>query len=394
MIGVRRAIEPFSFFFGHASAIPGLGGSNRGPDPNYCFHTPYHEYQPGIVLFRVTITGAKASHGELAARVHAFRPDSGHDASLVTGSRTPLEGLAGEDLELVVRAPVVPGVQYALYGYFSEASDLRASGLSVTIEECGGDDPNDYVSSDTARSLFESSAIDSHHRLVADGPPCLAHPVSQPLTEDQLQSSEYLKHWLDLPAHTGETGWRWRQVFALQTLQTYGMLRSGPTGLLLTDEPLPLGRLLRAQGCSLAETGVSDVSEAIPADGACPHRAGGIPSEEIGPIGGQFDFLIAMTKPDWFVDKAGFHGFVSAGLRRLLRGGIAVFLFDFTRGRGHRSDGLLMSTGHIPDRQEIEQLAMRIISHGSDVAQLSFGVDVDGHGPLAEICPFGLIVRR
>src|SRR3954449_4167496 len=100
---MRREIEPFSFFLQHASAIPGLGGPNPGPDPNYCFHTPYHEYLPGIVIFRATLLEARASHGELALRVHAFRPESGQNASLVAGARMPLDQLGGESLDVAVR---------------------------------------------------------------------------------------------------------------------------------------------------------------------------------------------------------------------------------------------------------------------------------------------------
>ena len=35
-----RDLDPFGFQIGHASAIKPLGGSERGPDPRYVFHTP------------------------------------------------------------------------------------------------------------------------------------------------------------------------------------------------------------------------------------------------------------------------------------------------------------------------------------------------------------------
>jgi hypothetical protein len=393
-LGSRREIEPFSFFFGHASAIPGLGGADRGPDPNYCFHTPYYEYLPGILLFRVTLVGAKASYGELALRIHAFRPKSGLDASLVAGARSPLTGLNGDDLEIIVRVGVVPGVEYALYGYFSEASDLRASGLTVTVEECGGDSPDDFVSSETARSLFESAAIGTHHRLIADEAPRFACPVSQPLTAGQLAAAEYQQSWPELPDDHDGRALRWRQAFALQALQTYGMLREGAAGLLMVGEPLPVAAMVRAQGCSLAEARAVNNAAPIAMDSHPRHAVRTIAPAEIGTMGGQFDFLVAITVPDWFVDKRSFFRFVIGALRLLLRGGVGVFLFDFASDRARQPLELKGASGHVPDRCEIEQLAMRIISHGSDVAQLSFGDGIDVNAPIGEICPFGLIVRR
>jgi hypothetical protein len=389
-----RDIEPFSFFWQHASAIPGLGGTDRSPDPNYCFHTPYHEYRPGIVMFRATIIGAKACYGELAMRVHAFRPDSGFDASLVAGSRTPLNDLDGSNLEIAVRVTAVPGVLYALYGYFSEPSDLEAAGLSIVAEELGGDSPEDYISSDAARSLFEAASVDMPNRLMADNPPRFAHPVSQPLTIGQLESAEYLRSWSQIPVVPSDQPSRWRQAYALQALEGYGILREGATGLLIAPERLPISAALQGRGCLVTDIvmGSSPRSEAR-AD-ASARAESVMAAADIETIRGRFDFLVAISSTEWFADKAGFFGFASAALRQVLRGGIAIILFDYATDVTRRSELPIPPGGFHPHRGEIEQLAMRIISHGSDVAQLSFADGIGNNRAISPTCPFGLIVRR
>jgi hypothetical protein len=385
-----RELEPFSFFWQHASAIPGLGGADRSPDPNYCFHTPYHEYRPGIVIFRAAIIAAKARYGELAVRVHAFRPDSGLDASLVAGNRTPLDELDGSNLEIAVRVAAVPGVQYALFGYFSEPSDLEAAELSILAEELGGDSPDDFISSDTSRSLFEAISVDMPNRLMADNPPHFAHPVSQPLTIGQLESTEYVKNWRQIPVVHDDPAWRWRQAYALQALDAYAMLRDGARGLMIASERLPVSTIIQAHGCLLTDVIMGGENRVRPDSNTPPLKKALLSPTDIDMIGGQFDFTIAISATEWFADKAAFFGFVSAALRQILRGGIAVFVFDYAvDASGSTRDG-----GFVPHRGEIEQLAMRIISHGSDVAQLSFADGIGSNRTLMDTCPFGFIVRR
>jgi hypothetical protein len=383
-----QEIEPFSYFPTHASAIGGLGGPESGPDPNYCFHTPYLEYRPGVVLVKVRLSSARATEGELAIRVHAYRPDSAFDIALVAGTRVPLVGLDGSDVEVTIRIAAIPNVQYALYGYFSEASDLSAARLSILAEEVGGDGLEDFVSMDMARSLFETASVDFPNRLMADDEPRFAHPVSQPMTTGQIASAEYVRGWPSIPVDGCDHSRRWPQVFALQVLLSFGMLGEGPSGLLMAGSDLPIADTIRARGGLLTELLIRTALVSDSDGGG--QRADAILASDVETIGGQFDFVAAITQADWFACKSDFFTFITVTLRRLLRGGIAVFLFDYDTDADRQCARPVGQGGFSPRRGEIEQLALRIISHGSDVAQLSFP---EGIGTM-DVCPFGLIVRR
>jgi len=389
----RREVEPFSFFSQHASAIPGLGGDERSPNPDYCFHTPYHEYRPGVVIFTVNLAEARASYGELALRVHAFRPDSGENATLVAGNRMPLDGVNVPTLEISVRFSAVPGVLYALFGYFSEPANLRAAGLTIIAEERGNDNPADFVSAETTRSLFEGNAIDDASRVIADGPPHFFLPLSQPMTAGQLASAEYRDSWPEVGTGA-DPAIRWRQAYALQAVQAYGMLQQGTSGLLVASEDMPIGRVLRSYGGSLTEwrilPGESTIDEVMGMDLSLPSGS----PVNIERLTGQFDFLIALTKANWFRSKDQFLTFVTSMLRHVLRGGLAVFLFDHVNTQDSRQG----RPGGSPDfpayRTDIQQLAIRIIAHGSSVAQLKFADPTDSDEAKGVSRPFGFIVRR
>jgi hypothetical protein len=389
----QRAIEPFSYFPRHASAISGLGGPDTSPDPNYCFHTHYQEFKPGVVLLRAKLSGARATEGELAVRVHAYRPNSALDVSLVAGSRTPLNGLDGSDLEIAIRVAAIPGVQYALFGYFSEPSDLVATGLSIVVDELGGDNPEDFISADTARSLFEAASVDMPNRLLADIAPNFVYPVSQSLTVGQIESVEYRGSWPEIP-EDGTAVRRWRQAFALQALEAYGMLRTGASGLLVREDGLPVAAAIQAHGCSLVEIQIAHIAGSRPegSDQNDAHRQMA-PADMVN-LRGQFDFAVAISSPQWFTDKAAWFNFVVAVVRQVLRGGISVILFDYAAGVTDEFDVGAAQDGFRPRKGDIEQLAMRIISHGSDVAQLSFADGTGTNRAVATVCPFGFIVRR
>jgi len=384
-----REIEPFSYFPGHASAIIGLGGSELGPDPRYCFHTQYQEYRPGTVLFRIRISDARATVGELGIRVHGYRPNSELEIVLVAGARMPLENLGGEDIESVLRIAAIPDVHYAIYGFFSEASDLRASRLTIFADELGGEEGEDFVSDDTMRSLFGVTVTDSPNRLIADGPPTFARPISQFMTGAQLRSVEYQCDWSDVAGQVHDQVARWEQLFALQTLKTYGFLQNGAGGLVVMNEHRPMTDVLQNRGCLIREVGVQN---GVPAD---PNWAGRkvIDGDELDQISGQFDFLIAITNPWWFRGKDDIFGFTMAALRKVLRGGLAVFVFAADIGTEFQPKPEAESLAYLPRIVDIEQLVLRIIGHGSEVAQLNFS-GIDELGAPEGICPFGLIVRR
>jgi hypothetical protein len=322
-------------------------------------------------------------------RVHAYRPDSDLDVSLVAGARLALENLEADDVEVQIRISAIPGVRYALYGYFSEPSDLSTATLSIVAEEFGGASAADYVSPEIVRSLFGGASVDRPNRLIADAAAVFLHPVSQPLTIGQITSADYTTRWSEIPLVDGGHAQRWRQAFALQALDSYGMLREGANGLLVASEDLPIIAALRSRGMFLtfARTGF-----------APPSRKEDLATYDLAPaelesITGQFDFSIAITQPIWFADKGAFFSFLTAALRQVLPGGLFVMLFDYA-AYSDQDERPTLETGFMPIRRDIEQFVMRIIGHGSDVAQLSFAEGVGNDRVIAAINPFGLIVRR
>jgi hypothetical protein len=134
-----RELDPFSFFAGHASALGGVGGGFGGdvssPDPRYCLHTPYVDVAAGHARFYLRLSDVRASRGELALRVHAFR--EGIDAVVVASDMLALGELQAARLDHPVRFNVIEGFRYALFAYFNEPSDIVATGIRVELEELG-----------------------------------------------------------------------------------------------------------------------------------------------------------------------------------------------------------------------------------------------------------------
>lgn len=366
-----RLIEPFAYWPTQSSALEGFGGSEIGPDANYCFCTLYTEYQPGTVLLRVKMAGAVATRGEIELRVHAMRSD--YELALVGGSRTPLNGLTGEDFEIPVRIHALPGIRYALYGRYCEPSDLKVRDLVIEAQELGEDEPANFVTADTARSLFGAGRTEGVSRLVKDGAPTLYHPVSQPCTHGQM-------------AELG-AGERWRDRFILNALNAYGVLQPGATGLLLGDDHSALIDDLARVGCSLLVSGEENAPGMHHGAGSVEWRR--ITVEELESLAGQFDFLVADGLVNQSASAAAAQDFINVALRRILRGGVAMFLFDYATDALDFDEAPFM-----PQRHDIERMAMRIIGYGSDVAQLSFPDGKGNNIAIGEVAPFGLIVRR
>ncbi|MCJ2180609.1 hypothetical protein [Novosphingobium album (ex Hu et al. 2023)] len=375
---VRRVVEPFVYFRDHASAIPGLGGKSRSPNPNYCFHSNYFEYLPGVVLFHIRILDAHSTRGELEVRVHGYRPDNPDlGIKLVAGTRLSLVDIGQDVLELTVRISAIPGVHYAVFGHYTEAADLRATAIDIEAEECGGESAEDYGDAQAPEIAFKAVLPEAVASLVADRPSSLSMPGSQACTLAQVQSDELMMGWPQLVAGhdaDGDLLTHWRQVYVLQVLERFGFLGVGASGVALGALPDGLENLLHTQDCLMAARTIEEV-----ADPALTLRGSG-----------HFDFLICLDGSAYFDSFGGFSAFVKAAMRRVLSGGIVILVFDF-----HAHPAVEADAGRcVLARFEIERLALSLIGHGATVAQLGFpsgrGTDV---APAA-IVPFGLAVRR
>lgn len=363
-----RQLEPFTFWPSYSSALHGYGGLENGPDPFYCFHTPYYDFKPGAVVFKARLVGAKATMGELAMRVHAYRADGSMDAVLVGGLRASLENVE-DDQEYTIRVASIPGVLYAFYGRFSEASDLTLNDVVITAQEIIGEDIDTYSSMAVAPTTLPAVNLELPSHLTLLGEPDLNMPLSQPCTPAQLADEVF---WSSAPASINaieDPLDRWRCAFAWQALVTYGMAEPGANGLICTSGPNPLSDLLHDRGALTLDEARDD--KAI-----------------------QYDFLISINALPPFVDSLNFAQDVLRNMARLLRGGIGIFIFDAVIGQpGHTGDRAVLAGRPMPTEQDIQRVALKIIGHSSEIAQIHWPQDRETPG--ADVAtPFGLILRR
>jgi hypothetical protein len=363
-----REVDPFEYWESHSSAIDGLGGLERSPDPRYCFHTRYHEVREGRARFVLQLTGVRASFGELSMRVHAWKPDTDSNISLVSGARMMLHAEEGGNLELPVYFAPQKGVLYALYGYLSEDSDVTAQALHVAIDE-----PEDTGEQfpEPPRSILAMDEAASETRpanaLLHYGRTQIQHPVSQSCTRDQIA---------ELKVNEREDGDRllelWSEVACLNALTTYGAVHSGLEGLVAGARSADYGEHLATWASIVRQTDGSppsrmnaDFYDFILMPGG--HEAGGSARERWEAV------------EDW--------------LARLKIGGVAAL------GLRYRPDSDLVSSSDTSDarmlsRNEIGQWVLRLIGKGYSVAPLAFAPIADLAVDRQGLARFVMIVRR
>jgi hypothetical protein len=391
-----RELDPFGFLVNHASAIKPLGGTERGPDPRYVFHTPYVAFKPGRVLFSIRFDRLQASFGELRVHIHAFVPGSGRDAIFVTSSRLQMADRPAADRGMSIVVYAVPGATYAAYGICLEGTDARAAGITITAEEIEGDGSigDDFF----FPTPFGEEKLQTPSRLVGDGDVSLAEPVSQPMTEAQLAEPAY-QQWSTMLGRTQGDHHRrtWQLAFIAQSLDRYGMLRPGARGIALGEKGAALGPVIKDKQCdgwvALLPKNPNDLSfswasipcsqiDAIPGpDGllpAAPLSFADRPAHERG-----FDFLWSIG----LVGEQHMAGNASSALiepMMLLRpGGYAIHMF-------HLATSASAPANAIP-RTDVERHAITLISRNFSVAQLNFATDETLEQPTT---PFGLVVRK
>ncbi len=224
-----REVDPFDYWESHSSAIEGLGGMERSPDPRYCFHTRYHEVREGRARFVLQMNGVRASFGELSMRVHAWKPDSDSNISLVSGARMMLHAEDDGELALPVHFAAQKGVLYALYGYLSEDSDVVAQTLKVAIDE-PEDTGEQYPEPPRSVLAMETQAQETRpaNALLHYGRTRIEQPVSQSCVHEQVAAfGSRAREDGDLALA------QWSEAVCLNALKTYGATYSGLEGLIV-----------------------------------------------------------------------------------------------------------------------------------------------------------------
>lgn len=371
-----RDVDPFDYWETHSSAIAGMGGRERSPDPRYVFHTRYHEVRAGRAQFILRLTGVFASFGELSVRLHAWKPATNSNVSLVSGARLFFEGKEEANLTLPVRFAAQDGVLYALYGYLAEDSDLTAKALQVFIDEPEDagkrlpEPPRSFLTAD--RQVEE---VRPANALLHYGPTEIEHPVSQNCTLEQVAALGSGAVGQERAETSDAAITRWSEALSLNALTTYGATDSGLQGLLVG----PVS---------------ADYTNQLERFASLTHVQGGRPpSRESSDF---YDFLLmpgGLEVAAEGSDAARRWEAIEDWLARMKIGGLAIL------GLRYRpAIDLVSSSGAVDmrmlSRNEIGQWALRLIGNGYSVAPLAFASVSDLVIDQEGLAGFILIIQR
>ncbi|KUR80715.1 hypothetical protein [Novosphingobium sp. FSW06-99] len=359
-----REVDPFAYYAHHASAIGGFGGGELSPNPLYCLHTYYMDMQAGPAKFEVQMHNVRASFGELMLCVHAQRRDSDENASLVAGSRVDVVTDKPSDLHATIAFFALRNVQYALYGYFDQGSDMRADGVKVVLHESDGE-AGDYI--EPPRSILASQQMKREVRpanaLIHVVPPRLTAPVSQDFTRIQQRELKASGH--------GESADEWAEALALNALKAFGVTVPALEGVVVGP--------CSQQFC----TALTDARFSIVEVPAEP-----VPPPDFGLFG---DFMVWPQGLGEIDDAAQRWETVKGWFARLKIGGLGMIT---CRYRPNEIPSASNTAARNINQNEIGRWALRLIGDGYSVAPLAFSaaddlvLDADG------LARFALIAKR
>ena len=362
-----RDIDPFAYYFNHSSAIPGLGGDSLSPDPRYCFHTDYIDVRPGPARYELLLRRVRASRGELALRIHAFKPQSGENASLVAGARMAVAVDEEQDLRISVPFYAMRNVQYAFYGYFTEDSDIHSDGLSVSLQEFEGE-VEDYVEPPRSFLALEQDPDDVRpaNALIHVITPHLGAPVSQDCTWPQLKEI--------IPGTVRDQGVEgWAEALCLNALQAYGVIVPALEGLIVGGCSDAFRLALDTRGFAVRQV-----------DPAPPP-----PSSSL-----LFADFLAWPEGLWSEpDSALRWAAIRAWFGRLKIGGVGIITCRYRPSDTPTSSRLAVEGQNI-SRNEIGKWALRLIGDGFSVSPLAFSEPDDLVADTEGLARFAIIARR
>lgn len=361
-----RAIDPFSYYPGCASAVPGLGGTEPPPEPGYCFHTDYVAVRPGIATYQVRLDGVEASRGRLALRVHALRRDGVGNARFVAGAQVDVRADQGRELCVGVQFVAEPQMHYAFYGKFVRETDLRAVSLDVRLDERPGQGHAEPPPSVLASALDRREALQARALLHV-----LSHPLFAPVSQDCT-----IAQMAELRAGDGAgTGGLddWAEALCLNALRVHGATSAALEGLVIGACSPEFLAMLRVDGAHV------HMLPAIPPPDADSTLFG--------------DFLVWPEGLQHGLDSAARWGAIRDWFARLKLGGIGVMTCRF-RPRRVALGAVEAIDDQMVTRSEIERWAVQLITEGYSVDPLVFSapeeLQIDDDG----LACFALIARR
>ncbi|KRB82434.1 hypothetical protein ASE00_10245 [Sphingomonas sp. Root710] len=248
----RVALQPFSFWPGHASALVENAGQEPPLVPGYAFHTNYVQSSGGRIRFLIRFPGLEARTGSLLLSINRL-----DGLGVLRDSRTrqlPLAEIAraGGETEISMRGRL--DCSYAVMGAVTADSDARAD--QVEIDMIGGE-PREALNDrfDIARRTFLAAPgtgpLASH---IVQRPATLAEPLSQMCTAAQMDEPAYEEWCRRMGMARSPHRKQWEYVFIARALEYYGALREGARGVGFGIGQEPLPSVFAAAGCQIVAT--------------------------------------------------------------------------------------------------------------------------------------------
>ena len=401
-------LDPFGFVPDHISRIGGLGGDMPGPIERYAFHTAYVPLDEGFRVFIMAFDGLVATRGTIELSVHAMSPRPGALAHAIEVRQIPLRMLAEEnDGRLSIAFEALDGVTYSLFGQIFDETDAHANGLAVDLWRRADLDAEQEQALAGRRTEFAATNVKPIARIVSGDRPMLANPVSQMGTVRQLAEPVY-REWRGLLGLAdddddgdgdGDDVQGWGQAYVMQALRRYGMLAAKARGLGFGVGASSLPAAMAAAGCTITATDPDDGGldalrrTALIPDSTFDARVafrtvapGALPGDLT-----DFDFLWSLGMDARIGSPAATIAFIDDAMRCLKPGGVAVHVLRYdqaTRGAAGQSAGPFR-------RQDMERLALALISRGHEIAQFKYEADdaLSVPGPDGAVMAYGVIAR-
>lgn len=428
-----QTLDAFGFWPNSGSRIHGLGGTAIDPDPAYAFHTQYHDLGNGLVTITLRFDRLEASLGAMIVRINGLPPGPQVRAETIRTWTVQLRDIADGEGVHTLTFETTAGTRYAVLGHIYGEADARAAGLSIVAETAPIDESYADKLAKARKSVFGRRMFRRASRLVSDGKATLADPVSQGCTNDQFDEPAYAR-WLGemrVPMHRHRKQWEF--VYILQSLHRYGMLRPGARGLGFGVGIEPLPAVMAAHGCSVVATDLSADDERARDWSATAQHAATIEQLRNPRICADdvFDRQVTYRAVDmnaidddlinfdftWSSCSLEHLGSIEAGLEFIRNsiacltfGGLAVHTTEFNLSSN--SDTIDNDSTVLFRRQDLERLAVDLVSRGHYVAQFKYDfgdtmvdqhVDVPPYADAEHLklaiqqyvtTSFGIIVRR
>jgi hypothetical protein len=397
-------IDPFGVAPLFASRLPGLGGPHPSPEPSYVFHTPILRPALGEVTVTIWLRDLKATRGTFVVQLTVFSAYPGTEPSPLRIISVSLAELATVGGQLHISFISRRNMFYSIVGSMPDDTDAIAADISITLDRCATEErvpaaTSNVVAPPVLRAPI-TRRLSATEALLTRDAPTLRQPVSQGWSRAQCAEPQFAAWMKDLRLRPEPTAANWRYAYILQGLRSYGALREGAVGLGMGVSASPLPAALAAEGCRiLAATAYHDtVPEGDPGlaleellrPDICPPEAffarvhfailGLAPMPEAVR---DFDFVWSMGVADRARDVRGVGYLLELTLDRLKPGGLAIHILTRSNNGGLLPDGRFSVS-----RQDIEGLALSLISRNHEVAQIKFS------GAPDDPSPFGVIARR